>query len=108
MKSRPAGEVINLPAARETRSDDDGIVFGFAEGWKQALFTDGARNVIMLCFVTERTGHSAAARVQLNDFRSGDSTQQMHGPLYAGQRALVAMDLDDDSSWSGSKFDLGR
>ena len=81
MKGCPAREVLNLPPARETRSDDDGIVSGPAEGWKQPLFTDGARNMIMLCFVAERPSHSTATRVEINDIRSGDSMQHTYGRL---------------------------
>src|SRR5216683_1300125 len=58
------GEMFNLPATGEAGRDDHSLLAGLSQGRKQPLFADGARNLVMLSFVAERSGHAAAARVQ--------------------------------------------
>src|SRR5437870_494837 len=105
MNGRLAREMLDLRPAGETRCHDDRIGIRLANGGKQPLLADQARNLIMFFLITERAGHTAAAGVEVDYFGARNPAQQAQRRLHADQCALVAMTLNENSFWSGLKTD---
>ena len=74
--NRPvAREMLDLEPAREPRSNYHGVSPSLAVRGQKTLFTHETRDLVMLGLVAERAGHAAAAGVEVDHLRAGDSSQ---------------------------------
>jgi hypothetical protein len=71
-----AGEILNLMAARGARRDDDAGRRFASYGRKQLPFADGAREIVVIARVSERSRHAAAAGIQIDDTRPRNPGQK--------------------------------
>src|SRR5688572_1487723 len=62
---------------------------------QQAALTDLARDVVVLTRVAERSGHAAAAGVEVSDARSGNALEKRPGRRQRAQRLLMAMAVEE-------------
>src|SRR6185436_12815081 len=60
-----SGQVLNLLAARDTRSDDLGVGRKRLDRWREPPVPQADRDVVVLLFEAERARHAAAAGVHL-------------------------------------------
>ena len=76
MERRDAGEVLDLLAARSARRDQHGAGCHRARGRQQLALADLPRHLVVLLRVAERSGHPAAAGVEIDDRARRDARQQ--------------------------------
>ena len=62
-----AGEVRHLLTARNARGCQHGARFHRSRGGQQPAFADLSRHVVMSERIAERSGHPAAAGVEIDD-----------------------------------------
>ncbi len=83
--ARPhAREVVDLMAARRAGGDDDRVAAAAAHGGEEPPFADGARHLVVFPVVAERTGHAAAAGVEIHDRRPRHARQERSWPARPG------------------------
>src|SRR5438552_2496659 len=99
MQGGQAREMFDLFAAGEARRDSHSPLVGLSQRRKQPLFPDRTRDLVMFFLIAERSGHATTARVQVDDFCTGNTAQEPHGRFHARQRALMAVPLDQNSRW---------
>lgn len=92
--------VLQLFAAGEAADDDVGGGV-FADGGEEALFADGAGDVVVGFFVAEGAGHAAAAGVEFARGAVGDQIQQCVGGAGADEGLLVAVAVEEDFAVGG-------
>src|SRR5262245_27337378 len=82
MLRAPSGEMLDLLPARDAGGHDLGLGVRRLDGGGQPSIPEGDRDVVVLCLEAERSGHAAAARVDLAHLEPG--------PLERGDRRARA------------------
>ena len=78
------GEILHLMAARDAAGDEHGVGRQAAGGREQPPLADLPRHLEMLPCVAERSGHPAAAGVEIDRRAPGDPRQERIVPARAG------------------------
>ena len=91
-----AGEIGDLVPAGSARRDEHGSWRHGPRRGQQLAFGDRARHVVVIPRIAERTGHAAAAGVEIDDRRRGNSRQQRLGRRRQPHRSLMAMRMEQD------------
>src|SRR5258708_3244253 len=76
MQCLPAGKMLNLQAAGESRGDDNRTWLSRTDRGKRPLFADEPGDLIVLLFVTERSRHATASGIEVDDLRAGNAPKQ--------------------------------
>src|SRR5215475_7575649 len=66
----PTCQMFDLLAARNTRCNDLNIASSRLDRGSQAAIANRERQIVVLLFEAERTGHAAAARIDFADFEA--------------------------------------
>ena len=103
MHWRLAREMLDLRPAGEAGSHNDRIGVGLAHAGKQPLFTNQARDFVMLFLIAEGAGHAATAGVKIDHLGAGYPAQQAQCRLHADQGPLMTVAVDED--FLGARFE---
>src|SRR5579863_3676301 len=96
MQRLPAGEMLHLVPAGCSRRDQ-GVTWLQSPCRRQKLsFSNEPRNLVMLAGIAERTGHAAAAGIQIHHFRSWNPPQQVAGWREQSHGLLVTMSVQQN------------
>ena len=103
-----AGKIGDLvPAGRARRDQHRSCRHG--PGRRQQLaFGDRARHVVVIARVAERTGHAAAAGVEIDDGRRRNPRQQRLGGRRQAHRSLVAVRMEQHVAGPGFSVSVAR
>ena len=100
-RNRRAGCTALTPAKSATWWRHDVPAATSTESWRhrarrrqQLPLADRARHVVMIARVAERSGHAAAAGIEIDDRRRRDARQQRLGRRRQAHRSLMAMRVE--------------
>src|SRR5947209_10319872 len=94
MLGAAAREMLDLLTAGDTRRDDLRLRGGGLHRGRQPAIAERDRDVVVLALEAERTGHAAAARVDLFDLEPGPAERRDRGRR-ADERLLVAVAVEE-------------
>src|SRR5215204_4001093 len=96
-----ASEVGDVMTATGAGGDDHGARRLVAHGREKPAFANRARDVVMLAGIAERTGHAAAAGVEIDDRRVRDRRQQRLRGRDERHRLLMTVAVEQDGVRAG-------
>ncbi len=96
MERANVGAVGDLMATTKSASNDSRAGRTAADGGEEAVLTNLHRNVVMLFFVSEGAGHTAAASVDLLDGCAGDAIEEALHSSAGEECLLMAVAVDEN------------
>ena len=102
-----AFEFGHLMPAGSAGRDQNIARFHLADGRQQAPFGDRDRNIVVTARIAERSGHAAAAGVEIDDLRAGNSRQQRDGGGQQAHGFLMTMAVQENAC-PGRRAAAGR
>ncbi len=88
--------MMNLLPARNSFRDYLCARFRVAHRRKKPQLANLQRQLVVVGFVTKRSGHSATTGIDLADLESGDEAQQAKGGCCTDQALLMAVSVKQD------------